>query len=85
MDNWSANDIISGIEAHRDKRHDTVYCSKQQESELIGQISTGILTQSADDIRIAGLDVESIPRFESRPIVCQKGDVFPLAKDYKYE
>jgi hypothetical protein len=75
--------IIDGVKRNRQSHHDTIYVTKEQASRLKRHASVGGLkSRSIDSLRIAGLDVETLPRI-TRPIVCQKGEVFPLAKDWK--
>jgi len=77
--------LIEGIEKQLEGHHDTLYCTKAQESALKSEVSTpGLMSTNVDDLRFMGLDVQTLPRIE-RPIVCQKGEVFNLAKDYKNE
>lgn len=82
-----ANNIVERIMLERDSsKHDTVYCNFDQYNSIERVISSNaISTTNLDSIRVAGLDVHPLKQFpESSPlIVCQKGDVFPLAKDYK--
>lgn len=66
--------------------HDTIYCTDRQKGSLASTISGSSFGGSrarADNLTIMGLDVVVLPRIE-RPIVCRKGEVFDLAKDYKY-
>lgn len=75
--------IIDGVEQNRKSHHDTIYVTEAQFKRLKKHAPVGGLhTSSIDSLRIAGLDVESLPR-TIRPIVCQRGEVFPLAKDWK--
>jgi hypothetical protein len=75
--------LIEGIKSQLDGHQDTLYCTKAQESALKSEISTpGLFSQNVDNLRFMGLDVQVLPRID-RPIVCQKGEVFTLAKDYK--
>ena len=75
--------LIEGIESQLDGHQDTLYCTKAQESALKSEISTpGLLSQNVDNLQFMGLDVQVLPRID-RPIVCKKGEVFTLAKDYK--
>ncbi len=75
--------LVEGIKQCRDAKHDTVYCNETQAMLLKREVgSPALLSPDAiDDFRIFGLDVEVLPI--QRPIVCQKGEVFDLAKDYK--
>lgn len=82
--------MVEGIKLERDSsKHDTVYCNFDQYNSIKRVVSSNaigsISTTNLDSIRVAGLDVHPLKQFpESSPlIVCQKGDVFPLAKDYK--
>lgn len=64
------------------QRSDTLYCNKKQAEKLVKKLNRrGILPKNIDDIYIRGLNVTIIP--VDCPIVCKKGDIFNLAKDYK--
>lgn len=80
----SAEKLIDSIESERTDRDDTVYCNSKHKSVIIDRVASnaGMVGSTVDDVRVAGLRVEHLPRIE-RPIVCRKGDVFPLAKDWK--
>lgn len=78
----SGNEIISGIRAKQKPHHDTLYCTEHQKKQLVGTIS-GSGGIRADNLRISGLEVVTHERFRY-PIVCQRGEVFDLTKDYKY-
>jgi hypothetical protein len=79
----SAESMIDGVRQSRQSHHDTLYVTKRQHRRLKQHVSVGGLRSgSIDSLRIAGLDVEARPVI-TRPIVCQKGEVFPLAKDWK--
>jgi len=76
--------LIDGIHSQLEGHHDTLYCTKAQEAALKDEVSrgTGLFSGNVDDLQFAGLTVQTLPRID-RPIVCQKGEVFTLAKDYK--
>lgn len=75
--------IAEGIRKNLESSHDTIYCTKFVEQILADYVSSPATRRGvADSISLFGCTVESLPGVD-RPIVCQKGDVFPLAKDYK--
>lgn len=77
--------LTDSIEAQLEGHHDTLYCKERHESMLARQSAApGMSPSSIDNLRFMGLDVETLPGIKF-PIVCQKGEVFPLAKDYKNE
>ena len=78
----SGNEIIAGIRANQKPHHDTLYCNENHKKSLVGTIS-GSGSLRADNLRISGLEVVTHERF-TYPIVCQRGEVFDLVKDYKY-
>lgn len=74
--------MMEGIKKRRESHHDTIYCNKAQADALKREVnSPGLLSSNIDSLRIFGLDVEVLPI--QKPIICQKGDVFDLAKEYK--
>jgi len=75
--------FIDNIKQSRESHHDTIYCTKEQERGLKRESTAGgILANNVDNLQFRGLDVQSLPQL-SAAIICQKGEVFPLAKDYK--
>lgn len=75
--------IIEGVKQKRQSHHDTIYVTEEQANHLKRHVSVGGLTyHSIDSLRIAGLNVEEMSCV-TFPIVCEKGDIFPLAKDWK--
>ena len=48
------------------------------------QGTMSMYSSNKDNIKIAGLNVITFPQVE-RPIVCEKGEVFSLARDFKRE
>lgn len=74
--------MMNGIKRRREGHHDTIYCNKSQANALKREVETpGLMSSNIDNLRIFGLDVEVLPI--EKPIVCRKGEVFTLAKDYK--
>lgn len=75
--------LISSIEDERKSHHDTIYCNTKQERtlKLASSVPPSNLS-NIDNVRVLGLDVQTLPRIK-HPIVCKKGEVFPLAKDFK--
>lgn len=78
----NADEMVDGIQSQIQGHHDTLYCSRHQASKLQQKVSTpGLSPTSVDNFRLFGLDVQALP--VDFPIVCQRGEVFDLAKDYK--
>lgn len=76
--------IIKGVEYNKKPHHDTLYVTRRQFQMLKSYVSVGedLNSDNIDSIRFSGVRVEVIPGIV-RPIVCEKGEVFPLAKDWK--
>lgn len=72
--------LVRAIRANQKQNHDTLYCAPAYKRALL--TATLGSTGRADNLQISGLQVVEHNDFE-RPIVCEKGDVFPLAKDFK--
>ncbi len=76
--------ILKSIKLHQHPRFDTLYCTKEQMHALSDTISephvrTGNL--NPDKFKIFGLNIIVMDNIE-RPIMCEKGDVFPIVSDY---
>lgn len=85
MTRVSASDLYDGVAAAKQPDHDTLYCSPEHQNKLLEEAAQGTMSMyssSKENIKIAGLNVITFPQIE-RPIVCQKGEVFPLAADHK--
>lgn len=86
----NGNSIIESIKVNQHPRFDTLYCTSDQKDALVASIASGQSTSyrygdlgiSTDRLRVFGLEVKVIESL-NRPIMCEKGDVFPLAKDYE--
>lgn len=72
---------IDEIKDRQKPGHDTIYCSPRTKQRLLDSVQGVVRGMTADNLQIAGLRVESHKCFD-RTILCQKGTVFPLAKDY---
>ena len=73
------NEINKVMEPH----HDTIYCTERQRTKLARHASgPGLLAGTIDSLVILGLNVETLPRI-THPIVCEKGEVFTLARDFQ--
>lgn len=84
----AADEIITAIREEKEPHHDIVYCTSDVKSALKRNLSRGIVSSSSmfDAVRIDGLHVQEIPRpisGRSVAIVCEHGEVFPLAGHYK--
>jgi hypothetical protein len=78
-----AESIIEGVEYNKKPHHDTLYVTGRQSKVLKSHVSVGGLEcKNINSVSFSGVDVEVMPG-TFRPIVCEKGDVFPLAKDWK--
>lgn len=82
-----SEEIVNQIKDEIEPRHDVIYCNTVHEMILkewvvMKRSPGGISSRSIDNIRILGLPVQVLPEIE-RVIVCQKGEVFDLAKDYR--
>lgn len=74
--------ILKGIQQERRATHDTLYCHPQHEKALLASVQGMRFTKGeVTNPTVFGLDIQTHPQFV-RPIVCQKGDVFPLARDW---
>lgn len=84
---YNGQDLIDGIKAVRDSsEHDTVYCNFEQYGSIELYLkNNGPNLNTVDQLRVAGLDIHPLKALpdDGRAIVCQKGDIFPLAKEYK--
>jgi hypothetical protein len=75
--------IIKGVEYNKKPHHDTLYITRRQFQMLKSYVSVGDLNcNNIDSVRFSGVTAEVLPGIV-RPIVCEKGEVFPLAKDWK--
>jgi hypothetical protein len=73
---------IEDIQKKRKAGHDTVYCSYETKQRIIDEINGTGVGLTADVVQVAGLDVIAHECFDET-ILCQKGTVFPLARDYR--
>lgn len=76
------SDIVSKIRQAQKQRHDTLYCNERAKKTIIGTISGAGRGLRADNLTISGLEVITHEKFV-QPIVCERGEVFDLTKDYK--
>lgn len=83
----TAEKLIRAISQEREQQHDTLYCTSDVKKELKRKMSAGIgHSGMVENVQIHGLRVREIPSpsdGRSVAIVCQHGEVFPLAEDYK--
>jgi hypothetical protein len=83
----TAEKLIRAISKERESGHDTLYCTPDVKKQLKRKMSAGIgSSRMVENVEIHGLYVHEIPNpsdGRSVAIVCQEGEVFPLAKDYK--
>jgi len=77
------SDLVHKIRKAQKQKHDTLYCNEDAKKSLISTISGSGRGLRADNLKISGLEVITHERF-THPIVCEKGEVFDLTKDYKY-
>jgi len=76
--------ILDSIKVNQHPRFNTLYCTEEQLRALVDTIATPhtkARTIRTDEFKIFGLDVIVMDTIE-RPIMCEKGDVFPLTKGY---
>jgi hypothetical protein len=81
----SADVLVDSIQSRKEDHHDTVYCNESHSRKLERYAApSGLHPSTIDNLRIFDLSIEEIP-VGRHPIVCRKGEVFPLAKDFKNE
>lgn len=78
----SGQDLIDGVSASLDGEADTLYCNQNHHNKLSDEMTRGIYSNSVDNLELFGLDVVVIDELPV-PIICKKGTIFPLAKEYK--
>lgn len=78
----SGQQILAGIRATTRPKDDTLYISPEHKNELLRAMDGSLTHGRADTLQIHGLQVETRPEFRW-PIVCQKGQVFTIAEDFK--
>lgn len=82
----TADGLLRAIRSKRSSNHDTIYCPPDIADALKNGLDKGPLRPSnIDSARIAGLEVCELAQLKQAVIVCEKGDIFPLAKDWKYD
>lgn len=82
----TTHDTLSSLQRVIEPRHDTIYCNPTDADKLASSISGnsfgGNVNTDYDTFRVLGLDVEVMSQIDA-PIVCEKGEVFTLAEDFK--
>lgn len=73
------NQMLECLQLCKEDKHDTIYCNPSDRQRLVDAVSNGLVRKSD---KVAGLDVVTIDRLDT-PIVCEKGEVFPLARHWK--
>lgn len=81
-------DMLKETSMSASSRHDTLYCTEEQINEMIrasGVVNEmGVHANRVDNLKFYGLEIEVLPRYDGeRAILCKKGDLFPLARDWK--
>jgi hypothetical protein len=80
----TAGGLVQEIRAQRSSNHDTIYCPPEVAETLKTRLDKGPLhSRNIDSFSIAGLGVCELPQLKKAIIVCERGDIFPLAKDWK--
>lgn len=78
-----SDNLLNAIRDVQRPHDDTIYCHPEHEEKLLQTIDGFSGShRGITNVTIAGLDVEARDCFEFI-LICQKGDVFPIAKDYK--
>jgi hypothetical protein len=73
--------ILDNIKLSMEPHHDTVYCHERHKDAMIETLdSSGMMR--VDNLRVYDLDIETDNHF-TIPVVCQKGEVFPITEDFK--
>ena len=77
--------IIEGMKASIRTEDDVLYCKDKHADYIEDEfsISSRVGIASAQEMTVFGVTIQRMPDNFKRPILCQKGDVFPLAKDWK--
>lgn len=84
MTRATPGDLYEAVASTKEPHHDTLYCPPDHADKLARGFSKGLagVGRTSKIDRVAGLDLIEIPRLD-RVVVCQKGEVFPLAEDWK--
>lgn len=76
------DDLFDAVASTKQPHHDTLYCAPSHAEKLVRGLSEGVVFSTTHIQMVAGLEIIEIPRLD-RIVVCQKGEVFPLAEDWK--
>lgn len=77
--------VLRSVRVNRSQKDDTIYCNERFKQKLGRAMKGGdqpTLGGTTTSLRVEGLDVITHPSF-THPIVCRKGEIFPLTEDYK--
>lgn len=84
MDKLRQESILDSIMRVRRGHHDTLYVDSNQRTVLRREVTIPSINSSqVTDMTVCGLDVVQLPTGLPAAISCKKGEVFPLAKDWK--
>lgn len=78
----TGRDLITAIRMNRGAHDDTLYCNNFCKKQILDTINSSGSFRTSDSVQVEGLEVETHEVF-TVPVSCKKGDIFPLAEDYK--
>jgi hypothetical protein len=80
--NIDGDTLIEAIRLNSEASDDVLYCHPKHRLAILDTISSTFGSGRTDNLKLDGKEIVTGEKFV-RPIACQKGQVFPIAKDFK--
>lgn len=77
-----SKEFVKAVRGSLHSEHDTLYVNESQFRTLKKHVATpGLRASQIDTVSMFGVDIVVIETLDTA-ILCKRGDVFPLAKDF---
>ncbi len=78
----TSDNFIQAVRDSLHSEHDTLYVNESHFRTIKKHVaSPGLHAKQIDNVSVFGVDIVIIEELDT-PILCKRGDVFPLAKDF---
>jgi len=76
--------IIDNIRTVQRPEDDTLYCNAEYKLRVVDTLFDGSSSPMvrADNVQVSGLEIVTLDGVP-KPIVCERGEVFPITEDFK--
>lgn len=77
------DNLVREVQQEQLPKHDAILCKPTDASRIINVASKGVNVPSGSNFNFRGLEIVPLEGWVDTPTLCQKSEVFPVARNWK--